>query len=104
MTREGGYRPKHSDSAAVGCDVRTSGRHRPYSLAQKSSQNLSCDEIEREVRGQGWRWKRLGGVLKYVENLFRQQRRATGFAADRSRERFWDDFWLFRRVLQPFGK
>ena len=56
------------------------------------SQNLFLDEIERKVRGQGRRWKRLGGVLKYVENLFRRQRRSTGFAADRSGKRFWDGF------------
>ncbi len=37
---------------------------RSYKNNQNSSQNLFCDEIERKFRGQGWRWKRLGGVLQ----------------------------------------
>ena len=60
--------------------------------AKNPSQNLFCNEIERKVCGQGRRSKRLGGVLRHVENLFRRQHRATDFAADRSRKRFWDGF------------
>ena len=68
-------------------------------LLLNPSQNLFCNEIERKVRGQGRRFKRLGGVLRHVENLFRRQHRATDFAADRSRKRFWDGFLLFTVIL-----
>jgi hypothetical protein len=62
-----------------------------------SSQNLFCDEIERKDRGQGGRSKRLGGVALYhVENVFAPTTQASGFAADRSRKRFWDGFFIIR--------
>ena len=51
-------------------------------------QNLFCGEIERKARGQGPRRKGLGSVLKHVENSFCRERRATSFAAGRSRKRF----------------
>ena len=58
------------------------------------SQDLFFGEIERKVCGQGRRQKGLGGVLKHVENPFCRQHRSAGFAADRSKKRFWDGFMV----------
>ncbi|MBW8041290.1 MAG: XdhC family protein [Planctomycetes bacterium] len=37
-------------------------------------------------------------MLRHVENLFRRQHRATDFAADRSRKRFWDGFYSYNTM------